>query len=222
MRSLKLKKILASMMVILVTTASIGCTENKVSKEDNSEVISGTLNSDNLNKEDSVSDSENKEENNEVVDSSEDIKEMVELTLYSKDVNTEEQVILKKIEVDKNSSVEDNLKTLANELSQNAFDNLPINLVEIKEIDGKKIAHFNLDELEVNSGEKTPNEYEGINWVNNYFAGSAGGSITEYTLITTLLQKEYTGEWIDGLEFTYKGAKIEFDHIPELSETIYR
>lgn len=222
MRSLKLKKILASMMVVLVTTVSIGCTENKVSKEDNSEVVSDSLNSDNLNKEDNVSDSENKEENNEVVNSSEDVKEMVELILYSKDVNTEEQVILKKIEVDKNSSVEDKLKTLANELSQNAFDNLPINLIEIKEIDGKKIAYFDLDELEVNSGEKTPNEYEGINWVNNYFAGSAGGNITEYTLITTLLQKEYTGEWIDGLEFTYKGAKIEFDHVPELSETIYR
>lgn len=222
MRSLRLKKILSSIMVVLVTTVAIGCTENKVSKEDNSEVVSDSSNSDNLNKEDNVADSENIEESNEVVDSSEDIKEMVELILYSKDVNTEEQVTLKKIEVDKNSSVEDKLKTLANELSQSAFDNLPINFVEIKDVDGKKIAYFDLGEFEVNSGEKTPNEYEGINWVNNYFAGSAGGNITEYTLITTLLQKEYNGEWIDGLEFTYKGSKIEFDHIPELSEIIYR
>lgn len=217
MRSLRLKKILASMMVVLVTTVSIGCVENKVSQEDKSDVVA-----DNTNKEESLIDSDDKEDNKEVIDLNEDNKEKIELTLYSKDVNTEEQVILKKIEVDKNISVEEKLKTLANELSQNAFDNLPIDFVEIKEVDGKKIAHFNLDELDVNSGEKTPNEYEGINWVNNYFAGSAGGSITEYTLITTLLQKEYSGEWIDGLEFTYKGEKIEFDHIPELSEVIYR
>ena len=217
MRSLQLRKILVSIMVVLVTTVAIGCTENKVSQEENPDIVV-----DNSNKEDSTVDSEDKEATNEVIESIEDNKEKVELILYSKDVNTEEQIILKKVEVDKNSSIEDKLKTLANELSKNAFDNLPINLIEIKEVDGKKIAFFDLDELEVNSGNKEFNKYEGISWFNNYFVGSAGGSVTEYTLITTLLQTEYTDEWIDGLEFTYKGSKIEFDHVPELSDTIYR
>ena len=45
---------------------------------------------------------------------------------------------------------------------------------------------------------------------------------SEYTLIKTLLQSNYSGEWIDGLEFTYKNSKIEFDHIPELMEIVYR
>lgn len=217
MRSLQLRKILVSIMVVLVTTVAIGCTENKVSQQENPDIVV-----DNSNKEDSTVDSEDKEATNEVIESIEDNKEKVELILYSKDVNTEEQIILKKVEVDKNSSIEDKLKTLANELSKNAFDNLPINLIEIKEVDGKKIAFFDLDELEVNSGNKEFNKYEGISWFNNYFVGSAGGSVTEYTLITTLLQTEYTDEWIDGLEFTYKGSKIEFDHVPELSDTIYR
>lgn len=217
MRSLQLRKILVSIMVVLVTTVAIGCTENKVSQQENPDIVV-----DNSNKEDSTVDSEDKEATNEVIESIEDNKEKVELILYSKDVNTEEQIILKKVEVDKNSSIKDKLKTLANELSKNAFDNLPINLIEIKEVDGKKIAFFDLDELEVNSGNKEFNKYEGISWFNNYFVGSAGGSVTEYTLITTLLQTEYTDEWIDGLEFTYKGSKIEFDHVPELSDTIYR
>lgn len=217
MRSLQLRKILVSIMVVLVTTVAIGCTENKVSQEEKPDIVVN-----NSNKEDSIEDSENKEATNEVDEAIEDNNEKVELILYSKDVNTEEQLILKKVEVDKNSSIEDKLKTLANELSKNAFDNLPINLIEIKEVDSKKIAFFDLDELEVNSGDKEFNEYEGISWFNNYFAGSAGGSVTEYTLITTLLQTEYTDEWIDGLEFTYKGSKIEFDHVPELSDTIYR
>ena len=34
-----------------------------------------------------------------------------------------------------------------------------------------------------------------------------------------LLQKNYSGDWIDGVKFTYKGKKIEFDHVPALGET---
>ena len=138
MRSLQLRKILVSIMVVLVTTVAIGCTENKVSQQENPDIVV-----DNSNKEDSTVDSEDKEATNEVIESIEDNKEKVELILYSKDVNTEEQIILKKVEVDKNSSIEDKLKTLANELSKNAFDNLNIlraygmsflrNLINMKE-----------------------------------------------------------------------------------------
>ena len=102
------------------------------------------------------------------------------------------------------------------------FPSTPIEFVKINNIEGKKVALFNLDELGNNATDITFDKYEGINWINNYFAGSAGGSVTEYTLITTLLQRNYTGEWIDGIEFTYKNSKIEFDHVPALGEVSYR
>ena len=134
--------------------------------------------------------------------------------MYSKDVNTDEQVIVGEVEVKEDLSLEEKIEKLSKELSEKAFDNLPIEFVKINDIEGKKIALFNLDELGNNAKDITFDKYEGINWINNYFAGSAGGSVTEYTLITTLLQKNYTGEWIDGIEFTYKNSKIEFDHVP--------
>lgn len=218
MRSLRLKKILAGIMITLVAAVAIGCTNSNTSGENNS-----SISADNLNKEEDVTnDAINEVENDIESDDEAEESKMIELTLYSKDVNTEEEVILGKVEIDENNSLEDKIKSLSLTLSEKAFDSLPINLVEIKELEGKKIAVFNLDEVGNNVGDITPDKYEGISWVNNYFAGSAGGSITEFTLIQTLLQKEYTGEWIDGLEFTYKGTKVEFDHVPELSEIIYR
>ena len=43
-----------------------------------------------------------------------------------------------------------------------------------------------------NAGDVQFSDYEGISWYNNFFAGSTGGEITEYTLIRNLLQTEYT------------------------------
>ena len=157
----------------------------------------------------------------ENVDNQEAIKTM-EMFLYSKDSNTDEQVVIGTIELEENLSLEEKIEKLSKELSEKVFDSLPIEFVKINNVEGKKIALFNLNELGNNATDITFDKYEGVSWINNYFAGSAGGSVTEYTLITTLLQKNYTGEWIDGIEFTYKNSKIEFDHVPGLGEISYR
>ena len=49
---------------------------------------------------------------------------------------------------------------------------------------------FNLDELGNNAKDITFDKYEGVNWINNYFAGSAGGSITEYTFTNNIITKK--------------------------------
>lgn len=152
----------------------------------------------------------------------EEVVKSIEMLLYSKDVNTDEQVVLGKLELNEDMALEEKVEKLANELSEKVFDNLPIEFVKINDIEGKKVALFNLNEVGNNASEITFDKYEGTSWVNNYFAGSAGGGITEYTLITTLLQRNYTGEWIDGIEFTYKNSKVEFDHVPGISEISYR
>lgn len=211
MRSIRLRKILACIVISYVAFGAVGCADKNTDPENNSNIVSENL--------DNQQSNDNQEE--DIVDNQESIK-TIELLLYSKDVNTDEQVIVGEVEVNEDLSLEEKIEKLSKELSEKVFDNLPIEFVKINDIEGKKIALFNLDELGNNAKDITFDKYEGINWINNYFAGSAGGSVTEYTLITTLLQKNYTGEWIDGIEFTYKNSKIEFDHVPALGEITYR
>lgn len=216
MRSIRLRKILVGIVVSCVAFGTIGCAEKNTTTENNSNIVSEDLNNQESN--------DNKEDNVEITDNEnnqESIK-TIEMMLYSKDVNTDEQVIIGEVEVNEELSLEEKIEKLSEGLSEKAFNNLPIEFVKINNIEGKKVALFNLDELGNNATDITFDKYEGINWINNYFAGSAGGSVTEYTLITTLLQRNYTGEWIDGIEFTYKNSKIEFDHVPALGEVSYR
>lgn len=251
MAIIKIRKILAGALITCVALGAVGCTDQntaldnnnvesekventkpndtqenlesngEVNNKDNNEVISGDKEGIKDNKEgqenitNDIDTSTNNVNNEEIVKS-------IEMLLYSKDVNTDEQVVLGKIELNEDMTLEEKLEKLANELSAKEFDNLPIEFVKINNIGGKKIALFNLNEVGNNAGDVTFDKYEGTSWVNNYFAGSAGGSITEYALITTLLQKNYTGEWIDGIEFTYKNSKVEFDHVPGISEISYR
>lgn len=219
MKSIKLRKILVGIVVSCVAFGTIGCTENSKTIENNSNIVSEDLNNkeSNDNKEDNIEKVENVDNKN----NQESIKN-IEMILYSKDVNTDEEVIIGKVEIKEKLTLEEKIEKLAYELSEKAFDGLPIQLVKINNVEGKKIALFNLDELGNNAKDITFDKYEGVNWINNYFAGSAGGSITEYTLLTTLLQRNYIGEWIDGIEFTYKNSKIEFDHVPLLGEISYR
>lgn len=220
MRSIRLRKILAAIVISCVAFGVVGCSEKNTSMENTSNVVSENLDNQQSN-DNQEEENVEKIENVDNVDNQESIKN-IEMLLYSKDANTDEQVIIGTVEVDQELSLEEKIEKLSKELSEKVFDSLPIEFIKINDIEGKKIALFNLDELGNNATDITYDKYEGINWINNYFAGSAGGSVTEYTLITTLLQKNYTGEWIDGIEFTYKNSKIEFDHVPGLGEISYR
>ena len=220
MRSIRLRKILAAIVISCVPFGVVGCAEKNATVDSNSNIVSENLDTQQSN-DNQEEDNEEKIENADNVDNQESTK-TIEMLLYSKDLNTDEQVIVGTVEVDEELSLEEKIEKLSKELSEKVFDSLPIEFVKINDIEGKKIALFNLDELGNNATDITFDKYEGVNWINNYFAGSAGGSITEYTLITTLLQKNYSGEWIDGIEFTYKNSKIEFDHVPSLGEIIYR
>jgi len=86
-------------------------------------------------------------------------------------------------------------------------------LKSIEERAGKKIAIVELLETK-----KDP-----WAWKGGYFQGSSGGHATTYILINTFLQPEYTGSWIDGVEFYYAGKPVsnDWDHI-SLHGTILR
>jgi len=97
-------------------------------------------------------------------------------------------------------------------------------LIEILELDinkqGYKSLKVNLNEF---PGFTTPNSLGGKHqtWY-DYFQGSAGGQHTTVVLIESILQNDYTGDWIDEVEFYYQNEKMgEWDHI-SLSGTVVR
>lgn len=113
-------------------------------------------------------------------------------------------------------SLFEKLKLLADMLSRFRFGNLPINVLKIENRDTKKIAIVELEEKE--------GRYFPWSWRGQYFQGSTGGDITTATLVETLLQRDYEGDWIDGVEFYYEGKPMrgDWDHVPGLFGTMYR
>ena len=130
--------------------------------------------------------------------------------IYDMDLYTEEPVIDYYVKIPGDASLKARVQMLADKLSKLKFSNLPINLVNIEEVQGKKTAVIDLRSKAENK--KT--------WKSHYFQGSAGGKQTETRLIKTFLQGEYDGPWVDGVEFLYNGEDISrehWDHIPKLS-----
>lgn len=221
MRGNQFKNITLGIIITASVISIYGCTENK--KSNNQNIIEDT--NQNINEDDSnknIITEEDKEINIEKTENKDSNKEYEIFSIYTIDVNTDEKVILKNIELEKKLSVEEKLVELANEVSNDLFNSLPLELIEIKDIEEKSIAVFNFEEVGKNAEKATLfQDYEGDSWF-QCFQGSAGGRVTEYTLIETLLQRNYEGEWIDGINFTYKGGSVEFEHMPKLSEIVYR
>lgn len=120
--------------------------------------------------------------------------------------------------------IEEKLDILSNVLSQTLFDDLPIEVVKVEERDGKRIALINLMESDENQKISGQALFMGKSWAAGYFQGSTGGSITSISLIETFLQKQYNGDWIDGVRFLYNNG-IEAgwsDHAPNLGKVNYR
>ena len=113
-------------------------------------------------------------------------------------------------------SLLEKVRTLATRLSRYRFGNLPVGVLRIDNRDGKNIAVVELREHPHAKG----------SWVGGYFEGSSGGYRTARTLVDTFLQRDYTKNWIDGVEFTYVGigerSLRECDHVKLLYYTSFR
>lgn len=142
--------------------------------------------------------------------------------IYSADINTYAKEAHFGTYIADDLPLKDKLGTLAKTLSEVYFSNLPIEVLEITEVDGKKVAVINLKESEENQKVTDNLEFKGQSWSRNYFQGSTGGNITSVELIETFLQKDYKGQWVDGVKFLYNNKNINFDHVPGLSEVSYR
>lgn len=136
------------------------------------------------------------------------------LPIYNANINTLEREISYYIYLPTQSTLEEKINVLAEKLSKYSFKNLPIEVIGIETIDTKRVAVINLQD-------HAP-ELNTYSWINNYFQGTSGGSMTSRRLVETFLQREYKGQWVDGVKILYNNTTQESDHIEGLLTTHYR
>lgn len=139
------------------------------------------------------------------------------IPIYTANIDTFKREIDVYTSIPKDKTLEEKLDFVAEALSRQHFSGLPIEVEKIEDIDGKTIAIVNLKELPENQGITDMSKYKRPNWAVECFQGSSGGTITSTALIETFLQKEYKGEWIDGVKFLYNGKEINFDHVEDIN-----
>lgn len=127
------------------------------------------------------------------------------LTIYTSNIDTGASESHSTVSVLKLVPINKKMSHLAIKLSDEIFQGKPIVLKEIVIEEGKKIAYFDLQD-------KSKDISSPDNWYSS-FQGSAGAQSTLNSIVNTLLQKEFQGDWIDGIKLTYNGEYTEFDHI---------
>lgn len=208
------RKLILSIVVMLsLTMVSCGnSTKNITTNQDTTSSSSSTqeeTKTDSTSSEDTTKE-EVKTDNNDD-DSTKNTANTVKFSIYKVDENSLEPNEIQSISINENASLKDKLTQLAESVSDNNFDGLPIEIKSIDTVDGKKVATINL----ADSGSKT--------WVQK-FQGSTGGQVTANTLIENFLQtnNKSNTEWIDGVKFLYNNEAIEYDHVSDLSNIQYR
>lgn len=209
MKKSMLYSVLIATLILFVT----GCSSQESLKEENNQVDNEIA----IIKEESskvyVENTKSKENivNNNKVDSK-DVKNantekiIRNITLHYMDDNTLKPINLVKISIDDSESLKDKLQLAANEISKRYFAGLPIEVKSISTTASGQIAIVNLKE----------NPENNKMWNRDFFQGSTGGSMTCTLLKENLLQRKYEGKWIDGIQFTYEGGEIEYQHVEEL------
>lgn len=209
-----MKKVISySLLIATLILFLNGCSSQESLKEENNQVNNDILIIKQENLEDNVENIKVKENvNSDNKDQSKDVKSVntekitKNIRLHYVDDNTLKPINLVEIAIDDSTSLKDKLQLAANETAKRYFSNLPI---EVKSISNTACGQIAIVNLKENSGSNK-------SWNRNFFQGSAGGSMTCTLLKENLLQRKYEGKWVDGIQFTYEGGNIEYQHVEEL------
>lgn len=216
-----MRKRLLIILTLCIGLIFVGCGSDKTENDANSNGnTTGTVTDEN--KDDSTTEKPSTDTSTSPEDQEDAKDKEVSLPIYTADVNTLELTKLGSLKVNESDSLKSKLDKLAIELSKNAFDSLPITVERIDTIKGKKVAIINLEESNENKNVTDYTQFKGANWASSRFQGSTGGSVTTKTLVETFLQRSYEGDWIDGVQFTYKGQPLQFEHAESLNQVTYR
>lgn len=130
--------------------------------------------------------------------------------IYDVDTNTYELIEPYDFSIKSNEPLNEKVNKLVKEIMDRWFVGLEYKTSIIKEKD-KQILVIDL----IDKGVDTPS-----GWYSK-FQGSTGGTISSKRIVDNVIQKDYSGEWVQGVKILYNGQKIEFEHAPELGDTIY-
>lgn len=198
-------KLKLGILITMLSLMLVGCSSN-VSKKPEANISNGSDVEENIgstNKEDN----KNKDDENQENETTQ-VEETVDFKIYTLDANDTDKVLeFNNVELKKDSTIEEKLKELCAILEKEYFKDENAKIV-FKSIDENNIATIDLVNKDA--------------W-NQHFQGSTGGMISQATIVETLLQREYSGEWIDGLNVVVDGSTGEelFEHAPFI-ETFYR
>ena len=128
--------------------------------------------------------------------------------IYTLNIETEDLMIKSQSKLSKSQSIEKKIIFLTKKLSNDNFEKKSIYFDGIKLEEGKKIGYFDL---------RDTNEKD--SWY-PYFQGSFGAFSTKISIVETLLQRDFDGNWLDGIKLSYNGKFEEFDHI-SFEDAIY-
>ncbi len=129
------------------------------------------------------------------------------MCIYTLDENSYKEYVRLYVRPPNYLNVKQRLDYLAGLISQSEFRGLPIEISDIEKRNGLDIIKINLKEI---------GDFKSPSWKYGYFQGSCGGQITSHTLKESFLQRDYKGEWIDGVEFYYEGRPMadgDWDHV---------
>jgi hypothetical protein len=109
-------------------------------------------------------------------------------------------------------SLREKVQHLADTLSVHYFNGLEIQLLALDTLnESGNILTINLVEHPNYQGPGSLSPYK--SWY-DYFQGSAGGGNTTIVLKESFLQRDYEGQWIDGIIFYYQGKEMQdLDHV---------
>lgn len=142
--------------------------------------------------------------------------------VYTANIDTYEQEIQFYLSIRDQLPLRDKLQEVADKLSVYIYNSMPIEVERIEVIEEKQVAVINLKEHSANETVTDPEQYVGKTWKSHFFQGSLGGAQTSTNLIETFLQRDYDGEWIDGVQFLYQGESVAYQHVPALAEIQYQ
>lgn len=131
--------------------------------------------------------------------------------IYDVDINTYEMVKPYDFFVNSNESLDKKVKLIVDEIMNKWFRGLEYTVL-LEKRSGKDIVVINLIE---EGGPDTPS-----GWYSQ-FQGSTRARVNSKRIVNNILQKEYKGEWIDGVEILYNGVESLFQHVPELTGVKY-
>ncbi|WP_238883314.1 hypothetical protein [Clostridium sp. YIM B02551] len=198
-----MKRFLNIIAILIVSTLFLVACNNKkddATKTDNKQVESSQNNDTENNTSDKTTD-ESKSTDNQ----SEKIK------IQDANINQEDKKDETNTTVKKEASLDDKVKAVTKEVMDKWFNGKSYE-VSTKKENNKVIAVINLKE--------TKSVQDSSSWYQQ-FQGDQQALINAKRIVNNILQKDYSGEWVQGVKVLYNGEECQFEHAPQLTKTIY-